>query len=107
MTHTQQRLTERGINIPDSELNAIAKNCPFDTAVILAKLEESKGDNKSEYYSRKESNGDLIVLIVRSCRAITIMYRRSNQPQTPAALKVNAIVDLTKNFNSDMSKSNG
>ena len=95
MTHTQQRLIERGINIPDSELNKIALSCNVDSAVILAKLDSHKGDNVNGYYRRQESNGDLIVLIVRSSRPITIMYRRSNQPSTPQALKVCNVIDLT------------
>ena len=95
MTHTQQRLIERGINIPDSELNKIALSCNVDSAVILAKLDNHKGDNVNGYYQRQESNGNLIVLIVRNSRPITIMYRRSNQPQTAQALKVSNVIDLT------------
>lgn len=95
MTHTQQRLIERGIKIPDSELNKIALSCNVDSAVILAKLDTHKGDNSNGYYQRQESNGDLIVLIVRNSRPITIMYRRSNQPQTAQALKVSNVIDLT------------
>jgi len=95
MTHTQQRLIERGINIPDSELYTIAKNCTCDSAVILAKLSEHKGDNASGYYQRQESNGDLIILIVRNNKPVTIMYRRSNQTNTTSQLRVNNIIDLT------------
>ena len=97
MTHLQDRLTERGLNgkITDSELYMIASHCSHDTAVILHKLDSPAGDCESSYYKRTESNGELVVLIVRKSRAVTIMYRRSSQTNTTSQLRVSEIIDLT------------
>lgn len=95
MTHVQSRLAERNINISDEVLCKIAKyfgNTP--TAVLLARLDSHIGQ-EGAYRSREESNGDLVVLIVRDSKPITIMYRRSNQPLTPDALHVRQVVELT------------
>ena len=94
MTHLQQRLSERNIAIPDSTLEKIAAHFgDITTAVLLARLGEHKGC-EGAYRSREESNGDLVVLIVRDAKPITIMYRRSNQPLTPDALHVRQVVEL-------------
>jgi hypothetical protein len=92
MTHTEQRLAERGIHINQAELQRIAKQFNDDVAVIMSRGEH-KGDNVNEYRSRKESNGDLVVLIVRDRYPVTVMYRRSNQDNRPAAMRVNRIVE--------------
>ena len=97
MSHIQSRLAERGIEklVTESECKLIASRCNTDTAIILTKLDSTVNDSSLGYYARTESNGDLVVLIVRNHNAVTIMYRRSNQPQTPANLKVNEVIDLT------------
>ena len=88
MVHLTQRLAERGISITQGELLGIAGTCRQDTAVILTRCQiRLVADGNIG------SNGDLVILIVRSCRPITIMFRRSNQPLTPSALKVDAIID--------------
>lgn len=96
-SHLQQRLSERGIEnlVTDSECWYIAKNCKQDSAVILTKLDSHIGTSDKSYYARTDSNGDLVVLIVRENRPVTIMYRRSSQTNTPAQLRVNEIIDLT------------
>lgn len=38
------------------------------------------------------SNGNLAVLIVRDGHMVTFMWRRDNQPWTPAALRVDACI---------------
>ena len=88
MVHLTQRLAERGIDITPSQLVGLARECRQDTAVILTRCQiRLVADGNIG------SNGDLVILIVRSCRPITIMFRRSNQPLTPSALKVDAIID--------------
>lgn len=92
MLHVSQRLAERGISIPQGEIDGIAQTCRQDTAVILCQLDHMN-------YVRDGyigSNGDLVILIVRSCRPVTIMFRRSNQPLTAEALRVNQVVDRSK-----------
>lgn len=95
MNHLQQRLAERNMVIDTSKLYAIASGCNEDSAVIIQRLENHAGDNVNSYYDRKESNGDLVILIVRNRIPYTIMYRRSNQKNTPDAMRVKKIVDLT------------
>ena len=95
MNHLQQRLAERQLDISLSYLNSIAGSCDCDTAIVIKRLDEIKNDSKLGYYDRKESNGDLVILIVRNRRANTIMYRRSNQPLTAEAMRVNQVLDYT------------
>lgn len=92
MVHVSQRLAERGITIPEREIDGIARSCRKDTAVILCHLDRVN-------YVRDGyigSNGDLVILIVRNYRPVTIMFRRSNQPLTPDALRVNEVIDRSK-----------
>lgn len=91
--HICQRLHERNIDMSPLELANIASICPVSTAVVLDKSEH-KGTNSGDYYSRKDSNGDLTVLIVRNRRPITIMFRRSNQPLKCYNLDVDLIIDI-------------
>ena len=54
-----------------------------DHAVRIADLGQLRGT-----YFGEESNGDTVWAIIRNGRIITIMFRRSIQPTTPAAFKV-------------------
>lgn len=88
MPHLAQRLQERGIAIPQGELDRIAKSCRLDTAVILCQV--------AERYVRDGyigSNGEWVILIVRHQYPVTIMFRRSNQPMTPQALRVEQVIE--------------
>lgn len=89
LPHVQKKLKERGLNYSEIFLRAIAKDCGcVDTAVILDKLEKP-----IPYTDDNQSNGDLVVLIVRNNFPVTIMLRRSwNQPLTPDALDVREII---------------
>ena len=88
MAHLTQRLHERGIDITPSQLVGLARECRQDTAVILTRCQiRLVADGNIG------SNGDIIILIVRHQYPITIMFRRSNQPLTAQALKVDAIID--------------
>jgi hypothetical protein len=66
-----------------------------DTAYIIKNLESHIGSMDADCYARKESNGDMVVLIVRTNNPVTIMYRRKNQNNTPDGLRVEKLVDLT------------
>lgn len=91
MVHLTQRLHERGIDISPSQLVGLARECRQDTAVILCQVEER--------YVRDGhigSNGDIVILIVRHKYPVTIMFRRSNQPMTADALKVDEVIDRSK-----------
>lgn len=91
MSHLSERLAERGITIPQGEIEGIAQRCRLDTAVILCHVE-----CKYVHDGYIGSNGDLVILVVRNRRPVTIMYRRTNQPITADALRVNQIVDRSK-----------
>jgi hypothetical protein len=96
MTHLESRLIERNITLSMAQLTGIVYEYgDSDCAVVIAKCEFS-GQNVGKYRSRLESNGDLVVLIIRQHEAKTIMYRRSNQPLTPEAMNVKQVIDLTQ-----------
>src|SRR5688572_17243902 len=94
MTHLEQRLNERGIKINQGQLIDIAKSCTTSTAVLIAKSESCNGDINKPYHER-ESNGELVVLIVRDNRPVTIMFRRLNQPWKASAMGVNELKDYS------------
>lgn len=92
--HIVQRLAERNISIEPWKLDKIAQYFgSIPTAVILTRLEAHTGQ-EGAYRTREESNGDLVVLIVRDAKPITVMYRRSNQPLTPDSMHVRQVVEL-------------
>lgn len=90
--HITNRLAERDIHIDVEKISYIASRVECG-AVILLK-QEHKGQ-EGAYRTRTESNGDLVVLIVRHHYPVTIMYRRSNQPATAEAMNVDYVIDLT------------
>lgn len=59
-------------------------------AVLLARLSSKRG----ERYGEGASNGDTLWAILRDRKVVTIMRRRSTQPSTPAALRVDEVVRL-------------
>jgi len=93
MTHIEQRLAERNIAIDYSKLVVIAQHIGNTSAAVLLGTCTPVNDTGA-YRSREESNGDMVVLIVRDGKPITIMYRRSNQPFTPDALNVRKVYTL-------------
>ena len=94
-THVLERLQSRNIRINPRVIEQIAHNTSTDAAILLTKLNNHIGSTNNDYYARQESNGDLVYLIVRDNRPITIMYRRSNQPSTPESMRVNVVIDLS------------
>lgn len=93
MKHIVDRLNERNIQITPNQIVDIAQKY-ISAAIILQK--SSHVGQEGAYRTRTESNGDLVVLIVRNRYPVTIMYRRSNQPATPEALHVMQVVDITQ-----------
>ena len=86
--HLESRLAERGLKYSELYLRAVALECSEkSTAVCLAKT----GVEKMYLGDREESNGDLVILVVRNKIPTTIMFRRSNQPFTPKALNVECV----------------
>lgn len=67
-------------------------NCPKDSTAVIVDLGEFRGDDSQEYYSRVESNGDLLVAIYRGDNLVTNFYRRSNQKNDCHALRVSRVV---------------
>jgi hypothetical protein len=77
---------------PDKVLQAaelLARTYRAPTAVRLLTLPEQVGTPWGE-----ESNGDQVWAICRDSRVVTLMLRRSTQPATPDALRVDRVVLL-------------
>lgn len=94
MNHLQTRLAERKINISMSELYEKASRCDVDTAIVIKKLDAIQNDSNKSFFSRQESNGDLVILIVRNQKPYTIMYRRSEQNMSPLSMRVKEVLYL-------------
>jgi len=94
MTHIEQRLAERNITIATEALWNIARKVGKVSSAVLLGRVAHQGQQNGAYRSRSESNGDLVILLVRGARPVTIMYRRSNQPFTAEALHVNQVIEL-------------
>jgi len=92
--HITERLAERNISIDIDKLCAITAYYE-NAAIILMKQAQHQGQ-EGAYRTRTESNGDLVVLIVRNHYPVTVMYRRSNQPATAEAMRVNQVVNLAQ-----------
>ena len=96
MSHAEERLIGRIIErAGESRENAVAllnrarkmaRESRVDSeAVLLAKVAF-----QGEAWSN-ESNGDHVWAIIRDSRLVTIMFRRSTQPATPEALRVDHV----------------
>lgn len=93
MTHIEQRLQERDIHISKSVLVGLCYE--YENAAIIIAKQSHYGESSVNYCERQESNGDMVVLIIRNHKPITIMYRRSSQTNTAQQLRVNQLVDIT------------
>lgn len=89
--HIYKRLNERKLSFSEIFLLALAQECERDTAILLKNLHECKNESSLPHKLRRESNGELVILIIRESKPITIMFRRSDQPFTPEALRVDEI----------------
>lgn len=95
MTHLEIRLAERDIHVSQAQISGLCYEYEC-AAVILSKQGSHHGPSNGDFYGRSESNGDLVVLIIRDHQPVTIMYRRSNQNNTPSGLRVDELIDLTQ-----------
>lgn len=93
MTHIEKRLQERDIKVSKAVIIGLCYE--YDNAAVILARQSHYGENSGDYYGRKQSNGDMVVLIIREHKPVTIMYRRSNQTNTAKALRVNQLVDIT------------
>lgn len=89
MTHIEQRLQERGIQVSPAVIAGLCYEYDNDTAVIM-----ERGNSKGGECGTWQSNGDVVILIIRNHQPKTIMFRRSNQPMTAKALDVAQVVTL-------------
>ncbi len=94
MTHIEQRLAERQLSIQHEKLVLIAKSCGSTASAVVLGNVPYQGQADGAYRSRSESNGDMVILIVRDAKPITVMFRRSDQPLTAEALKVVKVYTL-------------
>ena len=93
----QRRLNDNGISFihVKKEVAKIVKTT-FDAsvsyAIMVKDLGEFFGDDCFDYHDRYESNGSVLWVVIRNNRAVTFFLRRTNQPSTPEALRVDKIV---------------
>ena len=92
--HALARISER---CPDIEgLERAIELCESvyrtgSTAVRVAVLPAHRGETDADYYGRTQSNGDEVWAVIRDGYCATVMLRRSNQTQTPAAFRCDQI----------------
>ena len=98
--HAKNRLADRYIKVYYEGLLAIAKKCDVDTAVILG-IGRHRGQSTGNYHDRKESNGDMTILIVRGKRPVTVMFRRSDQNPTAKAMRVDKLISKKEILEND------
>jgi hypothetical protein len=90
-----ERMTQAGLNAGRVlDLAAqVAKATREATAVLIVTLPDRVGDDRDDILTR-ESNGNEVWSICRDQRVITLMLRRSNQPHSADALKVDKVLTL-------------
>ena len=90
-----ERMAQAGLN-PQAVLalaDQVARSTSVATAVLIVTLPDRAGDDRDDILTR-ESNGNEVWSINRDGRIITLMLRRSNQPHTADALRVNRVMAL-------------
>ncbi len=96
MNHAHQRIAQR---LGDAGFDARTIGQVFDAAVALAKRSTASSeairmlrlDAQVNQAYGDISNGDNLWAIVRGGDLITMMLRRTNQPATPSALRVDVV----------------
>ena len=83
--HLKDRIARRDLTVTLDDLREVAAQYPQDTAVILGKRVSSEGP---------QYGYELIILIVRSSKPITIMTRRESQNYTCANFGVKKIARI-------------
>jgi len=94
MRHIHDRLRQRGIDINGKAIENLSMRCEGDVALLLHKFDTVANDSCLPFCQRKESNGDLVYLVVRNKYPVTVMFRRSEQTNTIERLRVSHIVDI-------------
>lgn len=90
--HVRKQMEERGLRYEEKFLLELAEKCKVDTAIILEKLPRAV-----EYQNQYDSNGDLVILIVRNKYPVTVFFRRSwNQEISKSSLSVREIIPFYK-----------
>jgi uncharacterized protein YfbU (UPF0304 family) len=98
LPHITNRLAERNLHIPEDLIEDLAEQYDKDTAIVILNMGFCVNNSSRDFYERKESNGELVILVVRHHEAITVFFRRKDQPLDAQSLKVNKVVDLSKYF---------
>lgn len=96
MTHANQRIAER---LGDAGFDALTIGQLFDAAVALAKRSTAPSEavrmlhlgGQVNSVGGNDSNGDNLWAIIRGRELVTMMFRRSDQPATATALRVDKV----------------
>ena len=94
LDRVRDRLAANGVRFDDRALARLDANAQRESsaAFLLFALPDHRGDVAGG--RDRGSNGDTVWAIVRGGRVVTVMFRRSAQPQTPAALYVDTVYTL-------------
>jgi hypothetical protein len=87
------RLADAGIDgraVLDRAARVAAKVRDDSAAILMVRLPAIAGDAHGDFYGRA-SNGDDVWAIIRRNKVVTLMLRRSAQPATPDALRVDRV----------------
>jgi len=91
LARLDNRIAETGLDLDATvrEVESIAQQHK-SIAVLVIQLRKEYGDTNGRrpYVCRESSNGDQVWAVCRDGAVVTWMFRRSNQPQSPAALRV-------------------
>jgi hypothetical protein len=68
----------------------IAARLDHSAAVRMVRLDNAVGDSNPDIYSR-DSNGNDFWVVIRGKRVVTNFWRRSTQPATPDAFRVDRV----------------
>jgi len=98
LPHIIQRLEERKLHIPEELIEDLAEIYVEDTAIVILNMGFCVNHSNKEFYERNESNGELVILVIRHQEPITVFFRRKDQPLDAHSLRVNKVVNLSKYF---------
>jgi hypothetical protein len=89
------RLADNGIDgraVLD-RASKVAARIDGSAAVLMLRLGSKVGDTVGDFHGR-DSNGEDVWAVVRNKRVATLMFRRSEQPATKDAFRVDAVYKL-------------
>jgi hypothetical protein len=97
MTHAEQRICERLRD--EAKLNMFQVKDILDKAQMIASSHDVSSVGALVHRVKfqgtawtNKSNGDQVWIIIRGGRLVTVMFRRSTQPDTCEALRVDRVV---------------